>query len=412
VIESRSKRPGARKKPLAPKRRPQRSAIDGVAEREEAAAEAPQRGRIDISFFFLIIVLQTIGLIMLFSASYVTALHENGNSLYYVIRQSLFVIVGLIAMVVASYIDYHFWRKLKWLIYLGGIALMALALIYDSPNSSGARRWVYLPTQSHALISFQPSEIMKFAVAILCAHLIAANYKQMNKLKFGLYPFAIVLIPIAGLMVLQRHMSGLILMLLIIFTMMFVGGSKIRWFVVLGGAVVGLAVLFLMYKGFDYIQIRLSNWLDPLSGDLRGSKWQTAQSLYAIGSGGLMGVGLGNSTQKFLYLSEPQNDFIFAIVCEELGFVGALVIILLFVLLIYSGVSIAMRAPDKFGCMLVIGLVAQIGWQALLNIAVVTNSIPNTGISLPFFSAGGTALTMQLAQMGVILNVSRYCHRD
>ena len=401
-----------RRKPRAPRGSPRSSAVEQAAKREETAKKPPQRGRIDISFFFLVIVLQTIGLIMLFSASYVTALHENGSSLYYVIRQSIFVVVGLIAMLVASYVDYHVWRKLQWLIYFVGLGLMALALIYRSPNNSGAKRWVYLPTQSHAIISFQPSEIMKFSLAIVCASLIAANYKQMRNRRYGLYPFAVVLLPVALLLALQRHMSGLILMILIVFTMMFVGGSKIQWFVILGGILLAGAVGILVFKGFDYIQVRLSNWLDPLSGDLRGTKWQTAQSLYAIGSGGLMGVGLGNSTQKFLYLSEPQNDFIFAIVCEELGFVGALVIILLFVLLVYSGVSIALRAPDKFGCMLVIGLTAQIGWQALLNIAVVTNSIPNTGISLPFFSAGGTALTMQLAQMGVILNVSRYCRRD
>lgn len=401
------RRPVRKKKPT--EKRP--SAVDRVAAREEAAAEPPKRGRFDVSFFFLVIVLQTIGLIMLFSASYVTALNEKGKSLYYVIRQGIFVLIGLVTMVAASYIDYHVWRKLKWVIYCGGLVLMALALIYKSPNGSGAKRWVYLPTQNHAIISFQPSEIMKFAIAIVCAHLIAMNYKQMKKMKYGLFPFGIILAPVAVLLVFQRHMSGLILMMLILFTMMFVGGSKFRWFVFMGGIVVALAVVALSFLGFDYIQVRLSNWLEPLSGDLRGTKWQTAQSLYAIGSGGLMGVGLGNSTQKFLYLSEPQNDFIFAIVCEELGFVGAVVIILLFILLVYSGISIALRAPDKFGCMLVIGLTAQIGWQALLNIAVVTNSIPNTGISLPFFSAGGTALTMQLAQMGVILNVSRYCRR-
>ena len=401
------RRPVRKKKPT--EKRP--SAVDRVAAREEAAAEPPKRGRFDVSFFFLVIVLQTIGLIMLFSASYVTALNEKGKSLYYVIRQGIFVLMGLVAMVAASYIDYHVWRKLKWVIYCGGLALMALALIYKSPNGSGAKRWVYLPTQNHAILSFQPSEIMKFAIAIVCAHLIAMTYKQMKKMKYGLFTFGIILAPVAVLLVFQRHMSGLILMMLILFTMMFVGGSKFRWFVFMGGVVVALAVVALSFLGFDYIQVRLSNWLEPLSGDLRGTKWQTAQSLYAIGSGGLMGVGLGNSTQKFLYLSEPQNDFIFAIVCEELGFVGAVVIILLFILLVYSGISIALRAPDKFGCMLVIGLTAQIGWQALLNIAVVTNSIPNTGISLPFFSAGGTALTMQLAQMGVILNVSRYCRR-
>ncbi len=379
------------------------------AVRQEGVNERPKQGKMDISFFFLVIILQTIGLIMLFSASYVTALQEEGNSLFYVIRQSAYAIVGLIAMVIASYIDYHFWRKIKWLIYAGGMVLMVAALFFE--GVAGAKRWVYIGG-----MSFQPSEIMKFSVAILCAHLIAANYKRMKQIKYGFLPFGIVLLPVLGLMVLQRHLSGLVLFLLIACTMMFIGGTRLRWFFALGG--IGAAGLLglIMVKGFGttfgYVETRLESWLDPLSGSIQGAKWQTAQGLFAIGSGGLFGVGLGNSTQKHLYVSEPQNDMIFSIVCEELGFVGAVVIILLFVLLIYSGFSIAMRAPDKFGCMLAIGLTAQVGWQALLNIAVVTNSIPNTGISLPFFSAGGTALTMLLAQMGVILNISRYCRKE
>lgn len=379
------------------------------AVRDEPAGDLPKRGRMDISFFFLVIILQTIGLIMLFSASYVTALQEEGNSLFYVIRQSAFAIAGLIAMIIASYIDYHFWRKMKWLIYIGGMVCMVGALFFD--GVAGARRWVYIGP-----ISFQPSEIMKFSIAILCAHLIAANYKRMKQIKYGFLPFWIILLPVLGLMVLQRHLSGLVLILLIACTMMFIGGTRLRWFFALGGVGAAGLLALIMIKGFGetfgYVETRLESWLDPLSGSIQGAKWQTAQGLFAIGSGGLFGVGLGNSTQKHLYVSEPQNDMIFSIVCEELGFVGAVVIILLFVLLIYSGFSIAMRAPDKFGCMLAIGLTAQVGWQALLNIAVVTNSIPNTGISLPFFSAGGTALTMLLAQMGVILNISRYCRKD
>ncbi|MGI5893001.1 MAG: FtsW/RodA/SpoVE family cell cycle protein [Candidatus Merdivicinus sp.] len=391
-----------------PQSRRMRLDFSAFQAKDDPHEELPARGRMDISFFFLIIVLQTIGLIMLFSASYVTALQEEGNSLHYVIRQTAYAVVGLIAMMIASYIDYHIWRKFKWLIYIVGMGCMVWALAFE--GVAGAKRWVYL-----AGFSFQPSEIMKFSIAILCAHLIAVNYKRMNKAKYGFWPFWIVMGPVLLLMVAQRHLSGLILIGLIGCTMMFIGGSKLRWF--FGLAAVGAVLLFLgiLVMGglgkFAYVGTRLENWLHPLEGDIRDGKWQTAQGLYAIGSGGLFGVGLGNSTQKHLYVSEPQNDMIFSIVCEELGFVGAMIIILLFVLLVYSGFSIAMRAPDKFGCMLAIGLTAQVGWQALLNIAVVTNSMPNTGISLPFFSSGGTALTMLLAQMGVILNISRYARK-
>lgn len=365
----------------------------------------PARGKMNISFFFLVIVLLSIGLVMVFSASYATSLNETGNSLTIVLKQAVFIIAGVVIMVFASFVDYHIYRRFKWVIYFGALILMCMALLF--PNSTGARRWIWLGP-----ISFQPSEIMKFALTVACSHLVALNYRQMKNPKYGFWPFVILLIPVLGLCALQRHLSALILMGAIAGTIIIVGGSKVRWY--LGIAAVGapLALLALKLMGHDYVGTRFSDWLDPLSGNIRGTKWQTAQSLYAIGSGGLTGVGLGNSTQKYLYLSEPQNDFIFAIVCEELGFLGAMVIILLFVLLIYCGFSIAMKAPDKFGCMLVIGLTAQIGIQALLNIAVVSNSIPNTGISLPFFSAGGTAVIMQLAQMGVILNVSRYCQNN
>ncbi len=413
MIHSNARRESARsRKRKAPPamKKPRRSGLTGLLNLSaREGEEAPKRGRMDISFFFLVIVLQTIGLIMLFSASYVTALREEGSSLYYVFRQSVYVIVGFIAMIALSYFDYHWWRKLKWLAYGVGMVLMVAALFFK--GVAGAKRWVYIGP-----LSIQPSEIMKFVVAVVCAHLIAANYKRMKQLRYGFWPFVIVLAPVLGLMLLQRHLSGLVIIALIAGTMMFIGGSRFRWFAtIIGIAAVGLGLLT-VFVGFGtmfgYVEPRLEAWLDPLSGSIQGTKWQTAQGLFAIGSGGLFGVGLGNSTQKHLYVSEPQNDMIFSIVCEELGFVGAVVIILLFILLVYSGFSIAMRAPDKFGCMLAIGLTSQVGWQALLNIAVVTNSIPNTGISLPFFSAGGSALTMLLAQMGVILNISRYCRKS
>ena len=326
-------------------KKPRRSGLTGLLNLSaREGEEAPKRGRMDISFFFLVIVLQTIGLIMLFSASYVTALREEGSSLYYVFRQSVYVIVGFIAMIALSYFDYHWWRKLKWLAYGVGMVLMVAALFFD--GVAGAKRWVYIGP-----LSIQPSEIMKFVVAVVCAHLIAANYKRMKQLRYGFWPFVIVLAPVLGLMLLQRHLSGLVIIALIAGTMMFIGGSRFRWFAtIIAIAAVGLGLLT-VFVGFGtmfgYVEPRLEAWLDPLSGSIQGTKWQTAQGLFAIGSGGLFGVGLGNSTQKHLYVSEPQNDMIFSIVCEELGFVGAVVIILLFILLVYSGFSIAMRAPTS-----------------------------------------------------------------
>ncbi len=372
----------------------------------KVAKPGEDRGKqkIDMSFFFLVIVLLSIGLVMVFSASYATSLNETGSSLTIVFKQLIFVVLGVVGMIIVSFIDYRLYRKFKWHIYFFAIILMVAALAF--PNSTGARRWIWIGS-----LSFQPSEIMKFAVTVLCSSLVAQNYKKMKEPQFGFWPFVIVLVPVLGLCVAQRHLSATILMALIAGTIIIVGGAKLRWYLLPAIGLGTLGLLALKLAGFNYAGTRFSDWLNPLSGNIRGTKWQTAQSLYAIGSGGLTGVGLGNSTQKYLYLSEPQNDFIFAIVCEELGFLGAMVIILLFVLLVYCGISIALKAPDKFGCMLVLGLTAQIGIQALLNIAVVTNSIPNTGISLPFFSAGGTALTMQLVQMGVILNVSRHCQK-
>ncbi len=397
-----SRTPAAPGKTSSSRRRraPQKGMRGNLAGKPAKLRRQSRAGRLDISFFFLVIVLMTIGLIMVFSASYATSLNENDSGISIVMRQVLFVGLGLVAMFVLSYIPYQLYQKLYRLIYIGCLGLTAIALLFS--DSRDARRWIQLPG-----ISFQPSELLKFALIVVCAALIARNYRQMDTLKKGILEFFYFLIPAFGVVALQRHMSWIMLMVIICGAMMFIAGSKVYYVLML--VPVGLlGLVILQALGFDYIGSRIDAWLDPFS-DIQNSTWQIVQSLYAIGSGGLFGVGLGNSTQKFLWLSEPQNDFIFAVVCEELGLVGALMIILLFVLFVASGFSIAMRAPDKFGSMLVIGIVLQFGTQALLNIAVVSNAMPTTGISLPFFSAGGSATLVQLAQVGIVLNVSRYC---
>lgn len=384
------------------RRAPQKGMRGNLSRKPAKLRRQSRAGRMDISFFFLVIVLMTIGLIMVFSASYATSLNENNSGVSIVMRQVIFVGLGLVAMFVLSYIPYHLYQKLYRLIYIVCLGLTAVALLFEDRTGAGAKRWIYLGG-----FSFQPSELLKFGLIVVCAALIARNYRQMDTFKKGILEFFYFIIPAFGVVALQRHLSWLMLMVIICGCMMFIAGSKVYYLLLLVPvALLGLVILQLL--GFSYVGDRIDAWLDPFS-DIQGGTWQIVQSLYAIGSGGLFGVGLGNSTQKFLWLSEPQNDFIFAVVCEELGLVGALMIILLFVLFVASGFSIAMRAPDKFGSMLVIGIVLQFGVQALLNIAVVSNAMPTTGISLPFFSAGGSATLVQLAQVGIVLNVSRYC---
>ncbi|NMB30632.1 MAG: FtsW/RodA/SpoVE family cell cycle protein, partial [Clostridiales bacterium] len=250
---------------------------------------------------------------------------------------------------------------------------------------------------------------------LLFSYIISVNYTKLNKFSYGIVPFMAVLGTVAGLMMVQPHLSGTIIICSIGIIMMFVGGSNIKHLMGIGvvgiiGLVVAVIVL-IQVAGIGYFQVRIEGFLDPMS-DVKDATFQTYQSLVTIGSGGIFGLGLGNSMQKFRYLPESHNDFVFSIVCEELGFIGAMLIIILFSLFIFRGFYIASKSPDKFGMMLAVGLTVQIGLQALLNIAVVTNSIPNTGVSLPFFSYGGTALMMQLFQMGIMLNISRHAALD
>lgn len=359
-----------------------------------------EKGGIDLTFMFLVLILLAIGLIMLFSASYASAYYETGNSFYYISRQLLFAIVGIIGMFVVANIDYHILHRFAFLIYIGTVFLLILVLFVHTRED--ARRWIPL-----GFTTFQPSELAKFAVVLIFAHLISTNYDRMKDPKYGDWPFLALMGIVVLLMLLEPHLSGTILILSIGIIMMFVGGTDLKWFMIGGLLLAAAVVVIVLIPGvIPYAMSRIQHWRDPWI-DPQGKGFQTIQSLYAIGSGGLMGVGIGNSRQKHLYLPEPQNDFIFSVVCEELGFIGATLIILVFVLLIWRGYVIAMRCRDRFGSMLAIGLTTQVGVQTILNIAVVSNTIPNTGISLPFFSSGGTALVMLLAEMGVILSVSR-----
>lgn len=367
------------------------------------AAPKPKQKRFDTAFLIIILILLAYGTIMVFSASYPAALQKTGNSLHFISQHVLYVAVGIAAMLLISRIDYHLYRRFAYIIF--GIALVLLILVAIpgvGRKLNNARRWIYIGP-----IGFQPSEIMKFAVIVLFSHLIAHYQKRMSTFKQGVLPFAAVLLVIAVLMMLEPHLSGTILIFGIGCIMMYIGGTKLRYFLAVGGLGIGAIAGIIAVKGVSYITERLQFWLNPFA-DINDKTWQTVQSLVAIGSGGLLGRGIGASRQKYLYLPEPYNDFIFAIICEELGLIGALFVIVLFVLFAVRGFSIASKAPDRFGFMLATGITVQICLQAVLNIAVVTNTIPNTGISLPFFSYGGTAIMMQLGEMGILLNISRH----
>ena len=358
------------------------------------------KGRPDLAFLGLVLILLVFGLIMMFSASYANAYYYENNSYHYITRQLIWAAMGLAAMVFFAAWDYHVWHKFAWLAF--GVTVVLLILVYFMPARNDAHRWIFIAGQQ-----FQPTEIAKFSIVLLFSHIISINYDKMGTFRYGILPFGIILVLYAVLIIFEPHVSATALIILLGAFMIFIGGVKLKWFAIAGGGGAALAALAMLVPALnERIMYRVNVWRDPFL-DPRGSGFQTIQSLYAIGSGGLLGTGIGNSRQKYLFLPEPQNDFVFAIVCEELGFIGAVLVILLFVLLIWQGFSIAVKARDRFGMLLAAGLTAQVGIQAILNVAVVTNTIPNTGISLPFFSYGGSSLLMLLAQMGIILSVSR-----
>ncbi|WP_235821979.1 putative lipid II flippase FtsW [Angelakisella massiliensis] len=358
------------------------------------------KGGVDLTFLLFVLVLLVFGLVMMFSASYAYAYYYDGNSFHYITRQLIFAIMGLGAMAFFASWDYHIWHRFAWLSL--AVSVVLLILVFTQPSVNDAHRWIWIGSQS-----FQPSEIAKFSLVLVFAHMISINYDKMKTFRYGILPFGVILVLLAGLIMPEPHLSATVLVVLLGAVMIFVGGASLKWFGLAalgGGALAGVAMMIPAIR--DRAMYRIEIWLDPFL-DPQGAGFQTVQSLYAIGSGGLLGAGIGNSRQKYLFLPEPQNDFVFAVVCEELGFVGAVLVILFFALLVWRGLMIAVKARDRFGTMLATGLTAQVGLQAVLNVAVVTNSIPNTGISLPFFSYGGTSLMMLLAQMGIILSISR-----
>lgn len=365
------------------------------------------KGGFDVTFFAAVLALMTIGLVMLFSASYPYAYQKyNGDSYYFFKRQLFFAVLGVIVMIVVSKINYKWIKIIEKPLFVVTIFLLVLVLFYHvnlEDRSEDFKRWIPLGP-----ITLQPSDIAKFSLVLTLSAYIGKYRKYMQRLTYGVLFPGLIIGLFCVLIYLENHLSCTVLMFMIGITLMFCGGTRWQWFV--GGLCVVGAVAFVIIKNPDvlpsYQADRIRAWTDKTFQPL-GLRWQTNNSLYAIGSGGFFGVGLGNSKQKYLYVSEPQNDFIFSIVCEELGFLGALVILALFALLFWRGIKIAQRCDDKYAALVVIGIVSQVAIQTLFNVLVVTDTFPNTGIALPFFSYGGTALLMLCFEMGVVLSVSR-----
>lgn len=382
--------------------------MDANTNRQVTERRRVRFGYPDITFSIVVLILLGLGIVMMFSASYAIAINENKPGYFYALRQAIFAGIGLIVMLIFTFLDYHIWAKKGFavIIYIASVLLLWAVQFIGTDLDTGNKRWIDL-----GITTFQPSELAKFAIVVLFAYLIDKNYDKMKKFTTGALPAYILLGMVALPLVFQPHYSCIILIVMIGTAMIFVGGSKwwhIAIFVLLGVAALAAIMIYMVQSGrVTYITTRFNCWLHPFDEAYLSDTWQTRQSLIAIGSGGLFGLGLGESRQKYLYLPESENDFVFAIVCEELGLVGAIMVILLFVLLIMQGFHIATHSKDKFGMMLSVGFTLQIALQAFMNIAVVANLMPNTGISLPFFSYGGTALIMQLVEMGIVLNVSR-----
>ncbi len=364
---------------------------------------------VDFTLLITVLLLLSIGLVMLLSASAPSSLQEYGTSYKYFFRQLFFGVLGVFAMWFISKFDYRIFQKFYFWAWVISIISLAAVLIFGT-ESHGAKRWIDLK-----ITTFQPSEMVKFLMIIFYAGILVKNRENLGKYLKGLVYHVLFLIPIIGLLLMEPHLSTSIVIIIVCCVMMIVAGCKFWQFLVSGIVVGGIggigatALYFLSTKfqeRFQYVVTRITTFLDPWK-DATGDGWQVIQSLYAIGSGGLFGSGLGESKQKYLYLPEPHNDFIFSVLAEEFGFVGCFVVFVLFAIFIWRGVLIAMKAPDMFGSLVAIGITTLVGIQAIINVAVVTSSMPATGMQLPFFSYGGTALFILLCEVGVLLSISR-----
>jgi len=352
----------------------------------------------DPFLFNIVLVLVCFGLIMCFSASAPTAQVQNGSSYYFLIRQMIWAVIGFAALLFTSNFNYNNYKKYSFILYIATIVLLIAVLGF--PRVNGAKRWIGVGG-----FSFQPSELAKYTLIIILAHKLSLQKWENSTFFKDFVPYFIIYGIYALLLMAEPHFSCTILLFGVTVAMLFVSGTKMRYFMVCGLVAIPI-IIFLISNG--YRAERMLVFFHPMESDPSGEGWQIRQSLYAIGSGGLLGLGIGQSRQKFLYLPEPQNDFIFAILCEELGFVGAVFVILLFAALIWRGIVISIYAPDKFSCFLAAGITALVAIQIMVNIAVVTSSMPVTGMPLPFFSYGGSSLVFLMAGMGILLNISKH----
>ncbi len=394
-----------RRRPLSREEARRRQEIRLRQQAKEEESRELAKGPIDLPFCLLVLLLTAIGLVMLLSASFPSAYYttKKNDPTFYFVRQAIFALMGVASMFFIGKINYQRFRGVgKTLLYVS-IVLLIFILIPHNPlaiTRNNATRWLGVGE----LLTIQPSEIAKMAVVIYFSESISKKKDQMRSFRYGILPYALILIFTAGLVAVEPHLSGAILILGVGAALMLVGG--INWAYVFGAMGAAAAFLYVALFVIGYNTSRIQYWLNPWA-DAQNKGYQLSQSLITIGSGGLLGVGLGKSRQKFLFLPEEHNDFIFAIICEELGLIGATIIMLLFAALILRGYWIALHARHRFGSLLVIGVTTLVAMQTFLNIGVVTGLLPTTGISLPFFSYGGTALCIQLAEMGIVLSVSR-----
>ena len=356
---------------------------------------------VDYPFLLLVLLLLTVGLTMLYSASYAQSEYDTGYAIStkYLQKQGACALIGLAAMFFFSRIPVRFWYRLAWPLYGVSIVLL-LSVLVIGQEVNGAKRWINL-----AGIQFQPSEVAKFTMILLFARLTRRYGQDAKRFRYGVLGFGMALMGILLPLALEKHLSAILLMGMVAVVMMFVAGTSPKWLLIGAAAAVVFVLVYIQFMG--YAGDRVSAWLHP-EQDPGDTGYQILQSLYAIGSGGLFGLGFGKSRQKYLYLPFQYNDYIFAICCEELGLVGALAIVALFAVTILRGYWIALHARDRFSTVLASGLVTLIAVQTILNLCVVTNLLPSTGISLPFFSYGGTALAVNLGEMGIVLQISRY----
>lgn len=368
-------------------------------------AKEDRRGKlpgetVDIPFLLLTILLLAVGLVMLYSASSAQSQYDTGYSIStkYFQKQAVCAGLGLVCMFVFSRIPAAFWLRFAWVLYGISIALLLLVLVVGQ-SANGAQRWI-----SIAGLQFQPSEIAKFTMIVLFAKLTKGFGTDAKEFRYGVLGFGSALMGILIPLALEKHLSAIMLMGMVAVVIMFVAGTDPKWLLAGAGCAAVFVVIYISFMG--YAGDRVTAWLHP-EQDPSDTGYQILQSLYAIGSGGLFGLGFGKSRQKYLYLPFQYNDYIFAIICEELGLVGALMIIALFASLLLRGFWIALRAQDRFSTILATGLVTLIAVQTVLNLGVVTNLLPSTGVALPFFSYGGTALAVNLGEMGIVLSISK-----